>query len=220
MQRHPIITKDGSPTIAVPGMNVMYHSIHGAIRESKHVYIDAGLSDDLASDSPALLEMGFGTALNALLTLIEAERLQKKIHYTTLELYPLEREQVQQLNYCRHLSRPDLQPLFERMHDCEWEKDIIISPFFILHKKNISLIDFQSTHSYDVIYFDAFAPSAQPELWTQEIFEKLGPMMRNGGILVTYCSKGIVRRAMQAAGLMVEKRKGPPGKREMLRGRK
>lgn len=220
MFRHPVITKDGSHTIAIPEMNVTYHSIHGAIRESQYVFIEAGLGAVAREEPIAILEMGFGTGLNALLTLVEAEKSQLQIDYTTVELFPLSPGEASTLNYCNELNRSDLQPLFNQLHQCEWEKDISLTPFFIFHKTNQSLIDFSGKKKFNLIYFDAFAPAAQPELWTKEIFEKLYAIMMPEGILVTYCSKGDVRRAMKAAGFNIEKIPGPPGKREMVRARR
>lgn len=222
MQRQPLITKDGSHTIAVPEMNVTYHSHHGAIRESIHVFIKAGLLPLVNLQHPTIkiLEMGFGTGLNALLTLAEAERLQQPVHYSAIELFPLQPEEVVSLNYCEQLNRKDLQPVFEQFHVCDWEKDVSITPPFTLKKIRTDLINLSMDQPVNLIYFDAFAPAAQPELWTREVFEKLFSIMLPGGVLVTYCSKGDVRRAMQAAGLIVEKIPGPPGKREMVRAAK
>jgi len=220
MQRQPVITIDGSHTISIPEMNVTYHSHHGAIQESMHVYINAGmkyLSDTLKVSDACIFEMGFGTGLNALLTLIEAERQKQKIHYTTVELFPLQVDEIIFLNYCKQLHRKDLEPVFQQLHQCDWEKDISITPFFTLHKTKNSLQNFTASKLQNLIFYDAFAPSAQPELWTKEIFEKLYNMLLPGGVLVTYCSKSDVRRAMQAAGFIVEKIQGPRGKREMVR---
>jgi tRNA U34 5-methylaminomethyl-2-thiouridine-forming methyltransferase MnmC len=222
MLRQPIITKDGSHTIAVPEMNVTYHSHHGAIQESMHVNINAGLkylSDTLRVTDICIFEMGFGTGLNALLTLMEAEKNQLTIHYTTIELFPLQENEIILLNYCEQLHRKDLEPVFQQLHQCDWEKDISITSFFTLKKVRIDLINLSTYQPVNLIYYDAFAPSAQPELWTKEIFEKLYQMLLPGGILVTYCSKSDVRRAMQAAGFIVEKIPGPRGKREMVRCR-
>ena len=227
MLRQPIITKDGSHTISIPEMNVTYHSHHGAIQESMHVFIDAGLnylSANLPKTGIRIFEMGFGTGLNALLSFIEAEKNHVKIHYTTVELFPLQENEITSLNYCEQLHRKDVEPIFYQLHQCEWEKDIPIAPYFTIHKVKTSLLKFKTsplesleTKLYDLIYYDAFAPAAQPELWTKEVFEKLFSMLLPGGILVTYSSKGDVRRAMQAAGFTVEKIPGPPGKREMVR---
>ena len=220
MQRLPVITKDGSHTISIPEMNVTYHSHHGAIQESLHVFIDAGfryMSDTLKTPNLCIFEMGFGTGLNALLTLIEAEKSHRHIYYSAIELLPLQNEEIVSLNYCEQLQRQDLVPVFQKLHDCEWENDIGITPHFTLNKKRGNLVNFSTGQPVNLIYFDAFAPAAQPELWTKEIFEKLFSMLLPGGTLVTYCSKGDVRRAMQSAGFTVEKISGPPGKREMTR---
>lgn len=222
MLRQPIITNDGSHTISIPEMNVTYHSHHGAIQESMHVFINAGLLPLIHAEhqSISILEMGFGTGLNALLTLIEAENHQQNIDFTTIELFPLQPEETISLNYCDQLNRKDFQPVFQQLHQCEWEKDIIITPFFKINKVKDSLLNFKTFKLQNLIYFDAFGPSEQPELWTKEVFEKLYNMLLPGGVLVTYCSKSEVRRAMQAVGLTVEKIPGPRGKREMVRAGK
>lgn len=220
MERKVIITKDGSHSISVPEMNVTYHSIHGAIQESMHVFIQAGLRDSAVFDFTGMhhvLEIGFGTGLNALLTLIEADQHEKRIYYTAIELYPLNETETSQLDYCEQLNQPNYQRLFEKMHQGGWEEMVGITENFSLTKTKCNLLDFSSKNSFFLIYFDAFAPAAQPELWTKEVFEKLYGMLNEGGVLVTYCSKGDVRRAMQAAGFVVEKIPGPPGKREMIR---
>ena len=219
MQRKLILTGDGSHTISMPELNVTYHSIHGAIQESKHVFIEAGLKSLLPVEGTALnvFEMGFGTGLNALLTIIESERLQRKIYYETVEQFPVDTGEVRSLNYCEQLDREDLQPIFEQLHSCEWEKKVNITENFGFNKSRTNLLNLETSETFELIYFDAFAPNTQPELWTNEIFEKMFAMLDPGGILVTYCSKGDVRRAMQAAGFIVEKLPGPRGKREMTR---
>ncbi len=218
--RSIIITKDGSHTFAIPELKVTYHSHHGAIQESMHVYIDAGLkyvSDNLRLSHIYIFEMGFGTGLNTLLTLIEAEKRQLHIHYTSIEPYPLQQDEIVSLNFCEQLNRKDLQPVFRQMHQCEWEKDISINSFFTLKKMRINLINLSTYQPVNLIYYDAFGPTVQPELWTREVFEKLYGMLLPAGILVTYCSKADVRRAMVAAGFIVKKIPGPWGKREMVR---
>lgn len=222
MKRLPVVTKDGSHTISIPEMNVTYHSIHGAIQESMHVFINAGLQpiwslNNGQIDPISIFEMGFGTGLNALLTLIDAEESKQPIHYYSVELFPLNNEEVKQLNYCDKLQRPGLQPLFEQLHSCEWEKDVAITNHFTFHKTNTDLINLSIDQHFNLIYYDAFAPGAQPELWTATVFEKLYKLLLPGGILVTYCSKSDVQRAMKAAGFIIEKIPGPPGKREMIR---
>lgn len=226
MQREIILTNDGSHTVTVPELNVSYHSMHGAIQESMHVFIEAGFRQLSGHNTIRIFEMGFGTGLNALLTLVEEEKTKQPVHYTSIELFPLTSHEIDLLNYCSQLNREDLEPLFKQIHSCEWEKEIRLTDHFTLQKINASLsheksLSSSSIQSVHLIYYDAFAPSVQPELWTPVIFERLYSLLTPGGILVTYCSKSDVRRAMQAAGFSIEKIPGPPGKREMVRaGRK
>jgi len=223
MQRKLILTSDGSHSIEIPELNVTYHSVYGAIQESKHVFIEAGLKSIRPLEAVRcirIFEMGFGTGLNALLTLIESEKYRQTIYYETVELFPLNDEEIQSLNYCRQLQRSDLQAIFEQLHNCEWEKETGITPHFKFKKSKINLLNFETSETFELICFDAFAPTAQPELWTEEIFKKMFSILKPGGVLVTYCSKGTVRRAMQSAGFTVEKIPGPRGKREMVRGRR
>jgi tRNA U34 5-methylaminomethyl-2-thiouridine-forming methyltransferase MnmC len=219
MQRKLILTSDGSHSLEITGSNLTYRSIHGAIRESKHVFIDAGLHSIAVpnKDTTRVFEMGFGTGLNVLLTLLETQRLNQKCYYETIELFPLENDEIKSLNYCEQLGRNDLQPIFENLHDCEWEKEITITPGFSFKKSRSNLLNFKTHGTFELIYFDPFGPNVQPELWTKEIFDKMFSILQPGGILVTYSSKGDVRRAMQAAGFKVEKLPGPPGKREMVK---
>lgn len=215
------ITSDGSHTVAVPQMHATYHSIHGAIQESMHVFINAGLKSLLHQFSTiSIFEMGFGTGLNALLSLQQAITHNQKIFYYAVELFPLQAHEYASLNYAKRLNDELLQSYFQWMHQCEWEEDIAIHPLFVLHKTNQSLLNIESNQSFNLIFFDAFAPSAQPELWTQQVFEKMFHLLSHNGILVTYCSKGDVRRAMLAAGFRVAKLQGPPRKREMLKATK
>jgi tRNA U34 5-methylaminomethyl-2-thiouridine-forming methyltransferase MnmC len=217
MKREIITTSDGSHTVQVPEMNVTYHSHHGAIQESMHVFINAGLlyqADRLTGTQLCIFEMGFGTGLNAFLTALEAEKSNIEIHYTAVEQYPLSSEEAVALNYAENLGN---KKLFEDLHLCEWNKNVSLRKHFILRKEHSSLLSYSPTESFDLIYYDAFAPAAQPELWTEAVFKKLVDMLLPGGILVTYCSKGDVRRAMMAAGFIIEKIPGPKGKREMVR---
>ena len=210
-------TADGSHTISIPSMEVSYHSKHGAIQESMHVFIEAGLVPKINEGKTHLdiLEIGFGTGLNTLLTLITARNIS--IHYESLEPFPLEEQMVASLNYCEQLGRPDLQDKFLQLHQSECGKTITIQPGFSFIKWPDKLPGYSTEKDFDIIYFDAFAPRAQPELWTMEIFRELYSFLKTEGVLVTYCSKSIVRRAMQAAGFQVEKIPGPHGKREMVR---
>jgi tRNA U34 5-methylaminomethyl-2-thiouridine-forming methyltransferase MnmC len=220
MERKIILTGDGSSTVQVPEMGVTYHSIHGAITESKHVFIQAGLLDSGIFEFigvHTILEIGFGTGLNALLTLIEADKQKNRIYYSAIELYPLEEREVRQLNYCDQLNQPGYQKHFDRMHECGWEEMYEITNYFRLTKLKRGLAELQPGDLFNIVYFDAFAPNAQPDLWTRENFEKLYSMMTDGGILVTYCSKGEVRRTIQSVGFKIEKLPGPKGKREMIR---
>jgi tRNA U34 5-methylaminomethyl-2-thiouridine-forming methyltransferase MnmC len=220
MKREVITTRDGSSTITIPEMKVMYHSIHGAISESMHVYIQAGLhyAVELFSDTPLrVFEMGFGSGLNALLTAIEARRQERAVHYYSVEAFPLIPEEISALNYGNALQE---QALFEYLHQAPWNQPEFIGPVFMLEKMQATLADCTLDQLVHVIYYDAFAPAAQPELWTKGVFEKLYNMLVPEGILVTYCSKGDVRRALQTAGFSVSKLQGPPGKREMLRAKR
>ena len=217
MQREIIITGDGSNSIAVPELNVTYHSIHGAIQESKHVFIEAGFNhvlNYLTNQPIKIFEMGLGTGLNAFLTALEAEKYQKKVFYTAVEAFPLSIEETKGLNYSAILQHKDP---FQKIHESNWQEEVRITPYFTLRKEKVDLINYSASQQFNLIYYDAFAPSCQPDLWTKEIFEKLFLMLQHGGVLVTYCSKGDVRRAMIAAGFDVKKLPGAAGKREMLR---
>lgn len=220
MKREMIATKDGSFTIAIPEKNVTYHSIYGAIQESRHVFINAGLNyitcNAADRDVLYLLEIGLGTGLNALLTFLETEKAERAVHYTAIEPFPLTLEEIARLNYCGQLNREDVKDRFFKLHECEWERNSSLSSLFTIYKSGKSLFEFTGA-KYHLVYFDAFAPTSEPDLWSQSIFEKLYSMLLPGGVLVTYCSKGEVRRAMLRAGFAVEKIPGPPGKREMIR---
>lgn len=216
-------TADGSATLYVPALNEHYHSVKGAFTESRHIFIEMGLQASKAM-SPRILEVGFGTGLNALLTLIEAESTGRNVHYTGLELYPLDWETIEQLGYNFAPSGIDPQQAaqwLKAIHTAPWEEDVPVTPHFTLRKVQA---DFTANHPslttdrYSLVYFDAFAPEKQPEMWTQELFDRLCVIMEPGGILTTYCAKGVVRRMLQAAGFLVERLPGPPGgKREILR---
>jgi len=215
MKRMVEITADGSPTIAIPEMQVTYHSRHGAVQESMHVFIEAGLRYMLPSSTTPLriFEMGFGTGLNAWLSWQEAMRNNTALYYYAVEKFPLQADEYALLEYGNAAA-------LQQLHKSAWNTDVMMDTTFTLHKKHAALTDIALSPIFDVIYYDAFAPNAQPELWTTAVFEQLFSFLQPGGILVTYCSKGDVRRAMIAAGFMVEKIPGPPGKREMLRAKK
>lgn len=216
-----ITTSDGSHSLFVEAWDESYHSIHGAIQESKHVFIEAGLnSPDLILEEEKtleVLEMGFGTGLNAFLTYLAAKN--KPIHYTSLEAYPIDLEMVQKLNYTKLLEVNEADTIiFEKMHQSNWNQTVSISSNFHLCKLNQQLeeANLPSNH-FHLVYYDAFAPSAQPELWTEAIFSKLYRSMRSGGILTTYCAKGVVKRILKKVGFEVRPLPGPPGKREMTK---
>lgn len=220
----PFETKDGSTSLFSEKFDEPYHSRHGAIQESQHVFIDKGLSHFYQLQKPTkidVFEMGFGTGLNALLTLQWAEENNVAINYTTIEKFPLEQAQIDAMNYPQLLHID--QSLFQKLHESDWEKPIAINQYFTLHKSGVDLEqvkDHFNGQSFDLIYFDAFAPSSQAHLWEVPVFEAMHHVLKIGGVLTTYCAKGQVRRNMQAAGLTVEKVPGPPGKREMLRALK
>ena len=216
MNSELLITEDGSNSLYVPEIDECYHSSHGAIQESRHVFIEAGLKQCRKSEIN-VLEVGFGTGLNAFLTMIEAERSGKQIQYVSLEKYPVETEKALRLNYPEELS-PEKRSFFELMHISAWNEKIQITPFFSLEKIKTDFTQYTPEHKFDVIFFDAFSPEKQPEMWTQERFELIYKHCNHGAILTTYCAKGVVRRSMQVAGFIVERLAGPPGKREILRG--
>ena len=224
------LTEDGSHTLFSEMAGQTYHSSHGAVQESRHIFISqlSTLNSQLS-----VLEIGFGTGLNALLSAQYADEHDVKIEYTTIELYPLEREVYQELNYGRLLGDEEL---FLRLHEAEWNVGLqSVTPNFSINKYKCDIVEFLTLNSqiyrqrlkdlrfstfnlsFDMVYFDAFSPDAQPELWTEDVFRNVYRLMNDGGVLTTYCAKGDVRRAMLEAGFRVEKLQGPPGKRHILR---
>lgn len=216
MQREIITTADGSKTIRITDWDEQYHSKHGAIQEAYHVFIKYGLH---AFQNPEvkILEIGFGTGLNALITLLEASKSNTKVMYYGVEAYPISKEELSQLNYITELNVQDFGEQFNQMHGSPWEVEVAISNDFLLHKKQCDFKEISYENCMDLIYFDAFGARVQPELWTADIFTIMFKALKKNGILVTYAAKGSVRRAMQAVGFKVERLPGPPGKREMLR---
>jgi|SRR6516164_4468145 tRNA U34 5-methylaminomethyl-2-thiouridine-forming methyltransferase MnmC len=219
MDREIILTRDGSHSVSVTGTEVSYHSRFGAITESSLVYIAAGLRYALlVKPRLVIFELGFGTGLNALLSLIEIEQGDQEISYRAIEPFPLPDPFIFSLNYCTRLQRPDLQEVFVRMHQVPWDRPVTVTPRFHLEKWVSVLESYDpGEEKVDLVYYDAFSPNEQPGLWTGEAFGKIFAMMSDGAVLVTYCSKGEVRRRLQACGFLVEKLPGPPGKREMIR---
>ncbi|MRI02032.1 tRNA (5-methylaminomethyl-2-thiouridine)(34)-methyltransferase MnmD [Kriegella sp. EG-1] len=219
MNRKIITTSDGSKTIQIEELNEQYHSIHGAVQEAKHVFIKNGLN--LFRDQEiSILEIGFGTGLNALITLMCSKSSNLKVNYTGIEAYPVSKNELDQLNYITCLKAEDLAEEFSKMHESRWESNIVLTEEFILTKRQQNFLNIEDVNAFDLIYFDAFGARVQPELWTEILFEKMYRAMKTKAVLVTYSAKGSVRRAMRAVGFSVEKLPGPPGKREMLRATK
>jgi tRNA U34 5-methylaminomethyl-2-thiouridine-forming methyltransferase MnmC len=213
-------TNDGSNTLFVPELNEHYHSVHGALQEALHVFIKHGLEAALAKNTGPLhvLEIGFGTGLNAILTLQIFLTKKHTIFYHSLEKYPLAEPLVRSLHFEKFILNPELLDYFYQLHAADWNKEAEIVPGFSLKKMQADL----KTHAfpdntYDLIYFDAFAPEKQPALWSDEVFRKMASTLKPGGMLVSYCAKGSFKRSLKAAGLQVEALPGPPGKREMTR---
>ena len=222
MKRKIIETGDGSKTIKILDWNEQYHSVHGAISEARHVYIDAGLNyvlnNNVGQNLFNVLEIGLGTGLNVLLTFIYLEKLEIEVNYIGVEAYPVEEEEYLNLNYPELLG--DYKDMFLQIHQIPWSIPKRITDNFSLEKVQLLFSDITYENKFDLIYFDAFGPRVQPELWTEEIFKKMYSSLAPGGVLVTYSSKGDVRRAMMASGFNVKKIPGPPGKREMVRALK
>jgi tRNA U34 5-methylaminomethyl-2-thiouridine-forming methyltransferase MnmC len=223
MKRRIVLTDDGSSSIFSEDVNQHYHSHFGALQESMHIFIESGLcSDNLCFiKNISILEIGFGTGLNALLTYFKAEELQKEIYYETLELHPLTEQETEQLNYPAILPYPKVKEIFSALHHSPWNKKQQLSQTFTLQKRKISAVEASYTpDTFDLVYFDAFSPDAQPELWTEKVFEPIYIGMKKNGILLTYCTKGSVKNVLKEVGFRIEKLPGPVGKREILRGRK
>lgn len=223
MKREIIITGDGSSTIHIPEWNEQYHSKHGALQEAIHVFINMGLlpvceREDLSEIF--ILEIGFGTGLNALVTYEEAANRKVAINYTGVEAYPVAQDEVEKLNFSEIIKDPLAVEFFGKIHECEWEKEIKITNSFKLTKQQKFFQDIEDVELYNLIYFDAFGARVQPELWSVDIFKKMFTALKANGVLVTYAAKGSVRRAMLEVGFLVERLPGPPGKREMLRATK
>lgn len=216
------VTADGSPTIYSPDLNEHYHSINGAFTESKHVFIDAGFLEKQKAglQNINILEIGLGTGLNLMLTKKYNSAFAGKLVYHALEPYPLEFDMIIGLEKF-DLKNFGIDPsIFSYIHKEPFEQEISMGSDFVFYKINKTLENFLPCSHYDLVYFDAFGPQVQPEVWAEENFRKLYHCMNPSGILVTYCAKGAVRRSMQAVGFTVERLPGPPGKREMLRATK
>jgi tRNA U34 5-methylaminomethyl-2-thiouridine-forming methyltransferase MnmC len=214
-KKEKIITSDGSHTLFMPEINEYYHSHHGAIQEAKHVFIKNGLNHLDFDKEISILEIGFGTGLNALLTCLEAKN---KVNYLGIEAFPLIQSDYENLNFVEQIDKEKAKSIFSSIHDSNWEDFVEITDKFRLKKIKNTLQNFSlEENSIDLIYFDAFGPRAQAEMWIEEIFSKLYSFLKTGGIFVTYCAKGQVKRDLKSVGFELETLPGPPGKREMIR---
>lgn len=211
-----VSTGDSSSSVYSSKFKALYHSRHGAYQESDHVFIQSGLAyfNDNNPGSISVLEIGFGTGLNALLTALYAQQHSTQIIYTTLEAYPLSEDVLQYLNYGELLQARDT---FDKIHRAPWDQNCSLTEQFEIDKRLIKFEDFRTMDTFDVIYFDAFAPNTQPALWEEDMMKKMHTFSKNGSILVTYCAKGEFRRTLEKVGFTVERIPGPPGKREMIR---
>lgn len=219
MKREIIQTLDGSTTIQIKEWNECYHSKFGAIQEAQHVFIKNGLSL-FKNKSIAVLEIGFGTGLNAFITFIESQKMQQDIDYVGVEAYPISSNEVISMNYISALNAENESHIFNKMHECNWEEQIILSKTFTITKRKKFFEEIDDIEKFDLIYFDAFGYRVQPELWSTAIFQKMYNALKKNGVLVTYAARGVIKRNMIEVGFTVEKLDGPPGKREMFRARK
>ncbi len=211
-------TEDGSHSLFSEQYGVSYHSKYGAIQETQHVFINAALRfKAVIQKEISILEIGFGTGLNAYMTLLESTKRNLAIQYTAIEAYPISMEQATALNYSTLLNNKSSQAHFLQMHSSKWATPLTITEQFQFIKQQIKFeaIDFEN--QFDIIYFDAFAPNSQPELWEATVLGIMYKALKKEGVLVTYCAKGVVKRTLKAVGFQIEALKGPPGKREMTR---
>ncbi len=214
-----VCTADGSHTLESSTGGECYHSTNGALQESMHVFINAGLKA-VAGNQLNILEIGFGTGLNALLTLLEAEQKDCGIYYETIEKYPIDIDIASQLNYCDIFS-VDKEKYFKPLHTSDWDKNVAISDGFVLKKCQVDILSFTPSRTdFNLVYFDAFSPDSQPELWSVDVFSKIYQHLQKGGVLVTYSSKGLVKQNLRSAGFTIERLQGAKGKRHMLRATK
>lgn len=218
MKREIITTKDGSTSLFIPEWNETYHSKNGAIQEAYHVFIKNGLSI-FKGKSVSILEIGFGTGLNAFITSLEAERNNLLIDYTAVEAFPLTVEEIDAMNFASKIDSNKTN-IFSTIHQLNWEVKNQVNDNFYLTKRKQFFQDINDKDCFDIIYFDAFSFDVQPELWSETIFKKMHTALKSNGILVTYACRTVIKQAMISAGFGVEKLPGAPGKREMLRAYK
>lgn len=217
MQRKVVVTADGSRTIHLEEWNENYHSHHGALQEAKHVFIDKVRERLEGRTEISILEIGFGTGLNAFLTLQLSEELNLKVKYVALEAFPVSKEELEALNYAQFWEEGRAK--YDALHSVSWEEKNEITSSFLLTKKQIPFEDWHAENeTFDYIFFDAFGPRVQPHLWTVPIFEKMYSATKKDGVFLTYCAKGQVRRDLESVGYAMKRVPGPPGKREMLVG--
>ena len=216
MKRELRLTSDGSPTLYVPELDETYHSMHGSVQEARHVFIENGLRFVAAESKQVnILEVGFGTGLNALLTAQYAKENALNVHYVGLEAYPVEEEIWKAINF---LDNPEAKACYTQMMALPFGSTKPYDASFTLCKMAFSIQEWATTEKFDLIYYDAFGPKAQPEMWALAIFEKLYSLLNPGGAIVTYCAQGQFKRHLKSLGMRVEGLPGPPGKREMTRG--
>lgn len=217
MRSKIIVTDDKSKTLLIPELNETYHSTKGALTECKHVFIKEGIIHSQLKEFN-ILEMGFGTGLNAIMTLQHVLDNDLSVNYHTLESHPLDLELVSELDYLHDAETQELKPFFELMHQTEWNKVTEIHPQFQFTKFHTTAEEHIFPEDYyDLVFYDAFGPKVQPELWKEDLLSHFHKALRQGGILVTYCAQGAFKRALKALGFEVQSIPGPPGKREMTR---
>lgn len=219
MRREIKTTSDGSKTLFINDLEENYHSHHGALQEAQHVFINNGLK--LLNDYEInILELGFGTGLNVLVTIDEFLKTDKNhvFHYFTIEKYPVRDHEVKDLAYDSLFEGAQFSEIYQKVHTCEWNITTEILPRFYFTKYQCDFFELEKLNlpAIDLVYYDCFGARVQPDLWEKPLFKMVTDTMKKGGLLTTYSSKGSVRRILQELGMHVEKKAGPPGKREMI----
>lgn len=215
MKKEVVVTGDGSKTIHMPELNESYHSTHGALQEAVHVFIKNGLE---LVEKPVInvFELGFGTGLNAILAYRFARENEVKLNYVGVEAYPVELDMLDELDYTSLLNSDEF-TAFKQMHEVEWGQPLTIDENFSFEKIHAKVEEYESKRTdFDIIFFDAFGPRTQGELWKPDVLKRVGGLLKDDGVLTTYCAQGQFRRDLQSVGFEVTKVPGPPGKREMV----
>ena len=219
-----LLTDDGSHTLMVEELDETYHSRHGALQESRHVFIKNGFRYILSKNPGKplrIFELGLGTGLNALLTVIESQKLSVPVEYTSIEPFPIQKAIIEKLNFHKVIDLPLAKDYFDQIHSVGWDKMSRLHPYFMLRKINSTLQEFNAEDGYfHLVYYDAFAPNKQPEIWQRDILKKVYKFLSKQSAFVTYCAQGQVKRDLKASGFTVQSLQGPPGKKEMTRGLK